>query len=99
MGNQVGFANGYTDEERLTSLYSRAGSISFRGQIYGGGGPSLYSIGYTVLEGAPSCVADSLEGSRNNSVATAVPILPYQDYSLSAQGIVIISPSTSIEVS
>ena len=82
-GRQVAIANGYLDEERLTSSSLSPGQYRLEVKIYGGGGPSIYSVGYGVLEGGVVCEADSLEGAGNNSLASAVPIMPYQDYALS----------------
>ena len=82
-GQRLAFANGYLDEERLTSSNLMPGRYRLEAKIYSGDGPSVYSIGYSVLEGSASCEPDRLENGGNNTPQSATPILAYEDYTLS----------------
>ena len=81
-GQRVGLANGFTNEERLTSQNLTSGIYRLDVKLYGNGGPSLYSVGYTILENTAICMADVLEGPGNNNATTATAINSGQDYSL-----------------
>ena len=82
VGQRIAFANGYTDEERLTSSALAPGTYRLEVKIYSGGGPSIYSVGYTVIEESMTCMSDVLEGMGNNTQETATSINPAQDYTL-----------------
>lgn len=73
-GGQIASATGVTGEERMLSDVLSPGTYTVEVILYGGGGPILYQIGYTLIDPADACMPDTYEGGGNNTVSTAAPI-------------------------
>lgn len=79
---RLAIANGFTNEERLTSSNLMPGTYRLEVKMYTGDGPAQYSIGYTVADTTVICEPDPLEGAGNDSPNFPTPITGGLDYSL-----------------